>query len=703
MKKLRILPQFKPIKVLLGMIVSFVLILSYMVACSDNDPIEDQPLPDPIADEILDPIADEDLITVDTDGGVFVLPSGIEVTVPQGAVDESKEIKVDNLLIEDAQALNSIITSDDSPFLFGVTISTNEFNFKKPIIVRIPVQKLDENGLPVLYELQGEDNNWLFSDETIIVSNEEKYVEIILKESTEGNSGKSANGSTDAVRIFLSQFYTSVFGIDGSILLPENPCRKLRFSTIVENIDIANSGEGCEGQSVIERFTYLDCDPPISGYFKIAKISPSCEPQITTSAPEELEVGQSGSINMSITLGDDIPLPEQEINLVGEKLLSVDPSSQTTGSGGEAPPFNVQAGDEAGDGLVAGTVALDYYLTFISAYDSESGEVENVFDEFDHVKKDIDVAIAIKVVGLPEVLTTFSRDISKTTAILGGEVTEDWELEDTERGIYLDDEKIPLGNGLGSFSTERQLFVQGTYRVKAYATNQFGTSYGEEKGFVVDIDGNIYPIITIGDQEWITENLKTTRLNDGTLIGYTKIDPDTEMLDYYNQETGTRTWYDNLESNNQIYGTLYSVYAVKTEKLCPTGWRVPTENDFLILTDFAGGYEQAGGKFKAPGTTYWNSPNTGATNEFGLTALPGGKIRRHIHPDPNIYWTDYYDDIGEIGMWWTSTTTSGNNFGDYGYTGEPHKGVGLTFDSSEASFGSQGNWTLHVSCRCVKN
>ena len=624
MKKLRFLPQFKPIKILLGLIVSFVLILSYIVACSDNDPIEDQPLPpDPIADETPDPIADENLITVDTDGGVFILPSGIEVNIPQGAVDEPKEIIVDNLLIEDAQALNSIITSDDSPFLFGVTISTNEFNFKKPIIVRIPVQKLDENGLPVLYELQGEDNNWLFSDETIIVSNEEKYVEIILKESTEGNSGKSANGSTDAVRIFLSQFYTGVFGIDGSILLPENPCRKLRFSTIVENIDIANSGEGCEGQSVIERFTYLDCDPPISGYFKIAKISPSCEPQITTSAPEELEVGQSGSINMSITLGDDIPLPEQEINLVGEKLLSVDPSSQTTGSGGEAPPFNVQAGDEAGDGLVAGTVALDYYLTFISAYDSESGEVENVFDEFDHVKKDIDVAIAIKVVGLPEVLTTFSTNDAGTVAIDGGEVTEHWEIDETERGVYLNDEKIQIGTGLGSFSTERQDFEQGIiYELRAYATNQFGTSYGEMIRFVVDIDDNIYTVVTIGEQEWIGENLKTTRYNDGTPIPL--LEDELIWEDAYDNKTPAYAWYDNDIINKNIYGALYNWYTVGTDKLCPTGWHVPSKEEYITLAEFAGGEDIAGGKLKETGTTHWKSPNTGATNELGLSALPGG-------------------------------------------------------------------------------
>ncbi len=302
-------------------------------------------------------------------------------------------------------------------------------------------------------------------------------------------------------------------------------------------------------------------------------------------------------------------------------------------------------------------------------------------------------------IDVPTVITSFLTDDEDKIAYAGGEVTDAGEISDnwielvTEHGILLNGNKIKLGEGVGSFVMELQdLEPQENYTLRAYAINSAGTGYGEEIRFLLDIDENIYRSVIIGEQEWMAENLKTSRLSDGTPIGYTKINPDTEHLDYYNQETGTRTWYDNKESNNQIYGTLYSVYAVNTDKLCPVGWRVPSEKDFLILTEFAGGYEIAGGKFKAPGTTYWSSPNTGATNEFGLTALPGGLLNRIGEIFDH---EDSYEYIGEQGVWWTTEPT---------YEGsKARKGVYLSYDSSEAYFGFQRNLNLHVSCRCIKN
>ncbi len=335
--------------------------------------------------------------------------------------------------------------------------------------------------------------------------------------------------------------------------------------------------------------------------------------------------------------------------------------------------------------------------------DNMSNDTQFIYHLFINVYYVNTSALDVIEIDVPTVTTSFLTDDEDKVAYAGGEVTHAGEVSDnwielvTERGIFLNGSKIKLGEGVGSFVMELQgLEPQNNYILRAYAINSAGTGYGEEIRFLLDIDEYIYRSVIIGEQEWMAENLKTTRLNDGTLIGYTKIDDETEHLDYYNQETGTRTWYDNAESNNQIYGTLYSVYAVKTEKLCPTGWRVPSENDFLILTDFAGGYEQAGGKFKAPGTTYWNSPNTGATNEFGLTALPGGRLMRGGEV------LDHYDEykyIGEYGEWWTST-------GVYGDSNPPsggHKGVYLVYDSSEAFFMGQWNMLLHVSCRCVKD
>jgi uncharacterized protein (TIGR02145 family) len=337
--------------------------------------------------------------------------------------------------------------------------------------------------------------------------------------------------------------------------------------------------------------------------------------------------------------------------------------------------------------------------------DNMSNDKQFIYHLFINVYYEKTSVLDLIEIDVPTVTTSFLKDDEDKVAYAGGEVTDAGEISDnwieyvTERGIYLNGDKIVLGKGVGSFVTELQdLEPQEHYILRAYAINSAGTGYGEEVRFVLDIDENIYRSVIIGEQEWMAENLKTARLNDGTLIGYTKIDDDTEHVDYYDFETGTRTWYDNKESNNKVYGTLYSADAVKTEKLCPTGWHVPTENDFLILTDFAGGYEQAGGKFKAPGTTYWNSPNTGATNEFGLTALPGGRLnreRREGSPSPLDH-ADYYRYIGEIGMWWTSTTINGS-------PSDALKGVGISYNSSEASFGNQTNMMLHVSCRCVKD
>jgi uncharacterized protein (TIGR02145 family) len=94
-----------------------------------------------------------------------------------------------------------------------------------------------------------------------------------------------------------------------------------------------------------------------------------------------------------------------------------------------------------------------------------------------------------------------------------------------------------------------------------------------------------------------------------------------------------------------MYGRLYNWHAVKTGKLCPTGWHVPTSAELETLGEYLGGYEVAGDKLKETGTTHWQSPNEGATNTSGFTALPGGYR--------NIYGTFY--GIGVYGYWWSST------------------------------------------------
>jgi uncharacterized protein (TIGR02145 family) len=152
-----------------------------------------------------------------------------------------------------------------------------------------------------------------------------------------------------------------------------------------------------------------------------------------------------------------------------------------------------------------------------------------------------------------------------------------------------------------------------------------------------DIDGNTYQTIQIGTQTWMAENLKTTRLNDGTAI----------PLVTGNTEWAALTapgfcWYFD---NNTMHGAYYNWYTVNTGKLCPSEWHVSTYEDWLELSSFLGGADVAGGKLKETSTIHWISPNTGATNESGFTAIASA-FR-------NIYGT--FEIPGWEACWWTPT------------------------------------------------
>lgn len=137
---------------------------------------------------------------------------------------------------------------------------------------------------------------------------------------------------------------------------------------------------------------------------------------------------------------------------------------------------------------------------------------------------------------------------------------------------------------------------------------------------VWDIDGNSYNTVKICDQLWLTKNLNVTHYNNGDPIPNV-----TDSVEWGELVTGAYCFYDNNNSFAVEYGALYNWYAVNdSRKLAPAGWHVANEAEWQILCDCLGGYNVAGGKLKEAGTTHWNSPNDGATNESGFTALPGG-------------------------------------------------------------------------------
>ncbi len=181
-----------------------------------------------------------------------------------------------------------------------------------------------------------------------------------------------------------------------------------------------------------------------------------------------------------------------------------------------------------------------------------------------------------------------------------------------------------------------------TYYLRAFAENSTGVSYGEVVTFstpssntVEDLDGNQYHTIKIGTQTWMVENLKTTKYNDGTSIG--------GISGYHSTSPGYTMYGDN--SITEIYGLLYNWYAVNTGKLAPTGWRVPTQEDWQTLVEYLGGEEVAGGKLKESGFSHWNDPNTGAI-DWGFKALPGGTRDGT---------SATFRTLRDRGWWWAST------------------------------------------------
>jgi uncharacterized protein (TIGR02145 family) len=175
-------------------------------------------------------------------------------------------------------------------------------------------------------------------------------------------------------------------------------------------------------------------------------------------------------------------------------------------------------------------------------------------------------------------------------------------------------------------------------------------------GTVTDIDGNVYQTVTIGSQVWMAENLKVTHYRNGDSIPNV-----TSVSAWANLKTGAYCEYNDDVSNIATYGRLYNWHAaVDSRNIAPAGWHVPTDAEWQTLVDYLGDSTVAGGKMKEVGATHWLSPNTGATNESGFTALPGGcrhflgtyySMRGYA-----IFWSS--TEINSLGAWYRSLISS---------------------------------------------
>ena len=204
----------------------------------------------------------------------------------------------------------------------------------------------------------------------------------------------------------------------------------------------------------------------------------------------------------------------------------------------------------------------------------------------------------------------------------------------------------------------------------------------DPSAIVIDIDGNIYNTVQIGTQTWMAGNLRTSRYNDGTPIANI-----TDNTEWNNLTSGAYSWYDNDSTSYEIpYGKLYNWHTVNTGKLCPAGWHVANEDEWLALRDFLGGSSAAGGKLKATGTIengdgLWIAPNTGATNSTGFNGLPGGRR----------YGDGSFEQKGIRGSWWSSLDTPGFAF------------FWSLSNSSGSLNGASQSFNNGMSVRCIKD
>ena len=236
----------------------------------------------------------------------------------------------------------------------------------------------------------------------------------------------------------------------------------------------------------------------------------------------------------------------------------------------------------------------------------------------------------------PEATTLVANEISSSTASLTGSVNPNFLSTDisfefgttSDYGSTVNATSSPMVNGTltNVNAIISSLLPSTTYHFRISATNMFGTSIGSDQtflthGIIKDIDNNSYETVIIGAQTWMAENLKTTRLSDGTPINAI-----IDVTTWNNLTTPGFCYYNNNPEYKDIYGALYNGYSVLTGKLCPTGWHAPSSAELSILLSVANS-----NSLKEAGLTHWLpcvSPFSycNPTNSSGFRALPGGSL-----------------------------------------------------------------------------
>lgn len=303
--------------------------------------------------------------------------------------------------------------------------------------------------------------------------------------------------------------------------------------------------------------------------------------------------------------------------------------------------------------------------------------------------------IEFQTTGEKPALSTNSVNIKTYHSIeCGGNISSDGGDQILAKGVCwgensepsITDNKTIEDQGAGLFTSNITNLKSNTkYYIRAYATNSVGTTYGDVKSFtlwlnvpedsILDIDGNTYHTIRIGDQIWMQENLRVTKFQDGTSLKQLN-----EQSDW--TEKNSYGYYNIVD--NSSFGYIYNGYAImENQNICPLGWHVPTMSEWNRLIDYLGGSSVAGGKMKESSDSYWISPNVEADNISGFTALPNGYVGTQGDPHEKL----------EEACFMVATIDS---YGNPGF-------IGIHYNYSSAFFNQNSSKVTGASIRGVKN
>jgi uncharacterized protein (TIGR02145 family) len=206
---------------------------------------------------------------------------------------------------------------------------------------------------------------------------------------------------------------------------------------------------------------------------------------------------------------------------------------------------------------------------------------------------------------------------------------------------------------------------------------------GQPGSGVTDIDGNFYPTVRNGQQEWMAENLAVTHFANGDAIQEVS-----DAAQWASATAGAWCYLDNIQANDVVFGKLYNAFVTEDSRnVCPAGWHVPSNLEWQELVNFLGGSTVAGSALRALGTIqdgngWWNYDNVITTNVSGFDGQPSG----YRQPDGS------YPTQVQGAIWWSNTLATASSY----YT------VGI-YSFSNNSFNQDFTRPQGFSVRCLRD